>query len=263
MSLDIKNLSYVEQDVGQHIKSTKKHFIWEFLLEGRPHKIELYDSRISGKKKLIKDGQVWKEVEGDIAFSKSFEIGKYSCTIIQHGEKYELRIDNQSFSHLMDLEKNRVYFSSQNNPTSNSYISKPTNNNNKISFGMGQVNQQNASQKHNSLFNFSIKTQGTQKRTSEVNSNDLRNYHFTVNKDENSQIYNNTNNNTRSQSMLLDFNESTPSQIPTQNKSSTFNILEEVNFSTDALNSQSVNNQNLIQNKQNQETYNIFDLPAK
>src|SRR5690242_3024955 len=53
MSLDIKNLSHIEQDVGQHIKSTKKHFIWEFLLDGKSHKIELYDSRLSGKKKLI------------------------------------------------------------------------------------------------------------------------------------------------------------------------------------------------------------------
>jgi hypothetical protein len=183
MSLDIKNLSHVEQDVGKTIKSTKKHFIWEFLLDGKPHKLELYDSRLSGKKKLIKDGQVWKEVQEDVAFSKSFEIGKHSCTIIQHGDKYELRVDNQSFGHLMDLEKNRVYFSGDANPTSMTYTAKAQNNTNKVGFGMGQMNfkAESAGQKPNGLFNFAIKPQNNagnnagsinKKRFSEMPSND-------------------------------------------------------------------------------------------
>ena len=270
MSLDIKNLSYVEQDVGQHIKSSKKHFIWEFLLEGRPHKIELYDSRISGKKKLVKDGQVWKEVEGDISFSKSFEIGKYSCTIIQHGEKYELRIDNQSFSHLLDLEKNRVYFSSSNIPTSNSYVSKPTNVSSKIAFGTGQMNQQNSTQKHNSLFNFSIKNTGTQKRMSEMPSHDFNFNNFPGNREskdfreERNPNYP-SNQNGRSQSVLLDFTDTNlPQQAhPSQNKANTLDVLGSLDFSGNSFSTQSANTQNVIKNTPNQESFNMFDLSGR
>lgn len=83
----------------------------------------MFDSKLSGKKKLIKDGQTWKEVIEDVAFSKSFDLGTHSCTIIQHGDKYEFRIDNQVFSHLMDLEKNKVHFGNF-TPTTNVSASK-------------------------------------------------------------------------------------------------------------------------------------------
>jgi|LauGreDrversion4_2_1035121.scaffolds.fasta_scaffold328499_2 hypothetical protein len=239
MSLDIKNLSYVEQDVGQHIKSSKKHFIWEFLLDGRPHKIELYDSRISGKKKLIKDGQIWKEVEGDLAFSKSFEIGKYACTIIQHGEKYELRIDNQSFSHLMDLEKNRIYFSGSNEPVSNTYTSKANNPSTNIAFGMGQINSQTTSgPKPGGLFNFSIKPVVQQKRMSEIPSHEF-NINSKMSRDAkfegDGRNTNNTTNSGRSQTVLLDFNSPQISQSEptnTKNNNNTFNLLENLDFSS-------------------------------
>jgi len=37
------------------------------------------------------------------AFTCTFNVNTHNCTIIQHGEGYELRIDNQSFNHVMDL----------------------------------------------------------------------------------------------------------------------------------------------------------------
>ena len=39
----------------------------------------------------------------DTSFSTTFNIGKHNCTLIQHGDGYELRVDNQSFNHVMDL----------------------------------------------------------------------------------------------------------------------------------------------------------------
>ena len=47
----IKNLSYSETQIGSKIKSSKIHFIWEFDLDNNREKIELFDSRWSGKKK--------------------------------------------------------------------------------------------------------------------------------------------------------------------------------------------------------------------
>ena len=39
----------------------------------------------------------------DTTFNLTFSIGKHPCTLIQHGDGYELRVDNQSFNHVMDL----------------------------------------------------------------------------------------------------------------------------------------------------------------
>ena len=267
MSLDIKNLSHVEQDVGKTIKSTKKHFIWEFLLDGKPHKIELYDSRLSGKKKLIKDGQVWKEVQEDIAFSKSFEIGKHSCTIIQHGDKYELRVDNQSFGHLMDLEKNRVFFSGEANPTSTTYTSKAAPNNAKVGFGMGQMNFiAEAGQRPSGLFNFAIKPQNNpgnvnnanKKRFSEMPSHDYENKFG--HKDETG---NKPTNNTNAGNLLIDFSADNSTQnqsMPTESKSTNnpMNILDSIDFSATA--SASNTNNNLNTNINSGNTNEVFNL---
>jgi hypothetical protein len=37
---------------------TKKHYVWEFTIDDKHHKVEMYDSKMSGKKKVIKDGKV-------------------------------------------------------------------------------------------------------------------------------------------------------------------------------------------------------------
>jgi hypothetical protein len=273
MSLDIKNLSHVEQDVGKTIKSTKKHFIWEFLLDGKTHKIELYDSRLSGKKKLIKDGQVFKEVQEDIAFSKSFEIGKHSCTIIQHGDKYELRVDNQSFGHLMDLEKNRVFFSGEANPTSTTYTSKAAPSNTKVGFGMGQMNfKAETGQRPSGLFNFAIKPQNNpgnntgnnvnKKRFSEMPSHDYENK-FGNNKDETGNNKPTTGNNTNAGNLLIDFSADNSTQnhaIATESKSSNnnpMNILDSIDFSATANTSNNNNYNNNNNNNNNNLTTNI------
>lgn len=131
--MSIKHLLYVERDVGGTIKrhycinnyiSSKKQFIWEFELDGKQQKIELYDSKWSGKKTIIKNGRVECEVSDQASFFRSFDLNGHNCTIIQYGEKNELRIDNQSFSHLYNLERNKTFFSENSGPTSKSMQSK-------------------------------------------------------------------------------------------------------------------------------------------
>jgi hypothetical protein len=160
MNIDIRNLNHVELDVAKHIKSTKKQFIWDFVLDGKSHKIELFDSRISGKKKVLKDGLILLQTEDDTAFIKSFDVGKHNCTLIQHGEKYELRIDNQSFNHLMDLEKNRLHFKNL-RPTSTTYVANAVSKEeNKVGFGLSMANiTKPNSSKPPGVFSFSIKPQ--------------------------------------------------------------------------------------------------------
>jgi len=156
-TLDIKNLTHLEKDVAKHIKSTKKQFIWEFVLDGKSHKIELFDSRLSGKKKVLKDGLILMQTEENVAFIKTFDVGKHNCTLIQHGDKYELRIDNQSFNHLMDLERNKVHFK-RSEPTSNTRIIKQSEKDQKkIGFGLSIQNISKPNDPKPTLFSFSIK----------------------------------------------------------------------------------------------------------
>ena len=57
----------------------------------------------------------------------NFEIDGHACAIIQYGDKIELRIDNQSFTHLYNLQKNKQMFAGEKGPTSNTYVAKPFN----------------------------------------------------------------------------------------------------------------------------------------
>lgn len=47
-----------EIEMGKTIKSSKIKFVWKFNYSGKVHTIELFNSRISGKKKLIADGKM-------------------------------------------------------------------------------------------------------------------------------------------------------------------------------------------------------------
>ncbi len=47
----VTELYYHEEDVGNTIKMTKQHHVWEFKINGTYHIIELFHSRTSKKKK--------------------------------------------------------------------------------------------------------------------------------------------------------------------------------------------------------------------
>lgn len=54
--INIANLKWEEKFVGKSIKSSKRKLIWEFEVSGRPYLVELYDSKLSGKKKVVANG---------------------------------------------------------------------------------------------------------------------------------------------------------------------------------------------------------------
>jgi len=152
------------------------------------------------RKKLVKDGQIWKEVEEDYSFSVTFEISSHSCTVIQHGEKYELRIDNQSFNHLLDLERNKNYFQKDSQPTSSSYVfTKPLKGDNKYQFEIVKPNNEHKEDKQN-MFNFAIKEKG------EVHNNvTAKKFGEKLNQTTNSNVHNSTKNQNEP-NLLIDFN---------------------------------------------------------
>ena len=123
-SLKLTNLNYQEKNIGTTFKISKRYFLWEFILNGASERIELYDSRWSGKKRLVKNGMVLSEEIDEGNYMKTFDINGHQCIMIQYGDKIELRIDNQSFTHLYNLQKNKELFAGQKGPTSNIYVSK-------------------------------------------------------------------------------------------------------------------------------------------
>ncbi len=109
--LDIKNLFFNKSQVGRTIKASKNYYVWEFVLEGSVHKIEIFHSLVSGKKTLTYNGSVLSEDETYSSdFSYSFSIKKHKINIEQKSqEKFELTIDKLLFATLVDDEALGTY----------------------------------------------------------------------------------------------------------------------------------------------------------
>lgn len=98
--MSFKNLFHDRVEVGKTIKSSKIYYYWEMKVNDKYHKIELFHSLLSGKKKLLLDAQVLTE---DKTFSNnftySFKLDKHYCNVIQSAkDNFELRIDNKKFN---------------------------------------------------------------------------------------------------------------------------------------------------------------------
>ena len=88
-------------------KSSKKYYIWEFVISSKYHKVEMFHSKLSGKKKLVLDaGTLTESKSYSNEFTYSFKIDKNYFNIIQTAsDKFDLRIDNRSFTIIMAEEK--------------------------------------------------------------------------------------------------------------------------------------------------------------
>lgn len=76
-------------------------FKWRLSLDGNFTTIEVMSSKLSGRRRILRDGVLIADkqlFEG--AFSFTFTVLSHQMTIMQHGEHFELRIDNISFSHI-------------------------------------------------------------------------------------------------------------------------------------------------------------------
>ena len=293
--MSIKNLNYEEKEIGAKIKSSKRLFIWEFELEGTSHRIELYDSRWSGKKKIIRNGRIECEVVEPNSFFRSFDLGGHNCTVIQYGDKFELRFDNQSFSHLLNIERNKNYFSNNSGPTSSIYTNKTTfqNNDQNLFKFENQIYKQNA-QKDNkpALFNFSIKNKEStgdshlnkfhfgpnvsQSSNNQSGKNDLLGFGNDNNNNQNNNnqnkqnmgndlfdIFNGSNNNNNNQQNINEENNN----INNANSNNNNNNLQNNLFDVFSGNNNNNLNQNEIQNlnnnnnnSNNQNTFMDFNL---
>ena len=111
MSINIKNLYHYSQDVGKTIKITKRYYCWEFNLDDKFRKIELFHSKLSAKRKISYNGSTLTEEDGsyfDNDFRYTFTLNKHIMLIVQQNDVfYELSIDGKSFEQLMIDDKNK------------------------------------------------------------------------------------------------------------------------------------------------------------
>lgn len=99
-------ISFERKDIGGLIKQSKQHFKWKFELQGKPVTVEVLSSKLSGRKRVYRDGFL---ICDDQAFQgcyvHTFELGGHSVSVMQSGDSFELRVDNLSFSHLNAQQK--------------------------------------------------------------------------------------------------------------------------------------------------------------
>ncbi len=88
------------------------------------HRVELYDSRLSGKKKLLLDGEVLVFYDKNKSnFNYSFKIDHIVFKVKQiTDEQFNLIIDNKFFNELMEQDKNGTLSRLKEKMKSNQYI---------------------------------------------------------------------------------------------------------------------------------------------
>ncbi len=206
MALNITNLFYSEKDIGATLKISKKQYIWEFDLNGSSQHIELLDSRLSHKKRLFKNGVNILKTTEEGNFIHNFEIDGQPCVIIQYGDKIELRINNQSFTHLYNLQKNKQLFAGEKGPTSNIYVAKPFNAATSSDDKKDTENPfyKNKPEEDNKpkLFNFEIKKGAGNKSSGGFNKFKFGGNKGETNSSSNNNIQNNNNNNNGNPDLL-------------------------------------------------------------
>ena len=261
MALNLTNLVYSEKDIGATLKISKRQFIWEFDLNGSSQHIELLDSRFSRKKRLYKNGVNILDTTETGNFIHNFEIDGHPCVIIQYGDKIELRIDNQSFTHLYNLQKNKELFAGEKGPTSNIYVANSFNGNSSeekhTEDAFYKVNKPEEENKPK-LFNFEIK-----KNTGNKTSGGFNKFKFGGNKEQtnskiNNQININNNSNKNGNVDLLGIQNNQNSNINnTNNNNNLLDFSENNNMNNQNPQNKGNNMFNLLPNNDNNQQNNI------
>ena len=108
-------LDYYEDDIGKHVKASKRRFMWKFTIAGQLHQLNCDLSILSGKVQLVCDGRILKNAEliDGLVFQHSFVLEGCQCIILQQGDTVEFRINNKSFLHILNQEKTKKEFQLQ------------------------------------------------------------------------------------------------------------------------------------------------------
>ena len=106
------SLDFKVEDIGKHIKFTKRRFTWVFSLHSRVHELVAEHSYISGKIKVAINRQfvVEKEMMANCSFEHPFIFDGFVLNVVELQGQLELRINNKVFSHLHHQAKTKLQF---------------------------------------------------------------------------------------------------------------------------------------------------------
>lgn len=115
MAKNVKAIYCEATDIGKHIKSTKQKLLWKLKLDDRLCCVELYLSKLSGKVKILVNGDIKLNTKrkSGCAFAYSLNIGKTVLMVLQRGDDYDLRIGNVAFRDLYVSGAGRPHFDVQ------------------------------------------------------------------------------------------------------------------------------------------------------
>ncbi|CAG9321033.1 unnamed protein product [Blepharisma stoltei] len=103
MSESFKPLHFDALNVGKMIKRTKRKYTWKFELDGIVYTLNFYVSKLSGKRKILLNGEIKLNTKNTTNFSiYPVKIYSHKLYIYQIGDnQYDLRCENLSFDDLL------------------------------------------------------------------------------------------------------------------------------------------------------------------
>mmetsp|Transcript_15002 Transcript_15002/g.15018 ORF Transcript_15002/g.15018 Transcript_15002/m.15018 type:complete len:136 (+) Transcript_15002:13-420(+) len=103
MSESFKPLHFDALNVGKMIKRTKRKYSWKFELDGIVYTLDFYVSKLSGKRKILLNGEIKLNTKNTTNFSiYPVKIYSHKLYIHQIGDnQYDLRFENLSFDDLL------------------------------------------------------------------------------------------------------------------------------------------------------------------
>ena len=102
MDSKVQALNFQQFNVGKNIKKSKKRFVYTLRINEKQHTIEIFNSLLSGKIKILHNGkEVYHRKQMMVTgLNFSLQISGNALYILQQGDNFEIRINNQLFSHL-------------------------------------------------------------------------------------------------------------------------------------------------------------------
>ena len=104
---DVEVQFFAKDCIGKYFKPSKKRYTWKLTIDEHPHCIQIYISEISGKRKMLLDGEVkyTGKAQTGIFFQFPFKLEGHSFCVVQTESEWDLKIDNFSFSRLKMNER--------------------------------------------------------------------------------------------------------------------------------------------------------------
>lgn len=122
MNRNFKVLDFQKVNVGKRIKSTKVRYMWKFELDKKEFQIDLYMSKLSGKRTIMLNGNLYTNEKKSSAVYGNYpvKVGKRIAVVYEvYDNRFDLRIENISFEAYFNSYKcESTGFSSQSSSVS-------------------------------------------------------------------------------------------------------------------------------------------------